>query len=114
MKKFNIDASFKNLEQDQKSDIRILELIKGDTSFFIAELKSGKWGSRLAPLLSALVPVVTERHFSFGYRPGNHRLLQKSVKDKTAAAGVTPIEPECKLLQVRLEVGRDKRTLMGA
>ncbi len=73
-----------------------------------------KGGSRLAPLLSALVPVVTECHFSFDYRLGSHSLLHKSVKDKPAAAGITPIEPECKLLQIRLEVGRDKRTLMGA
>ena len=42
MEKLNIDASFKKLEQDEKSDIRILELIKGGTSFFIAELKPGK------------------------------------------------------------------------
>ena len=43
MEKLNIDASFKKLEQDEKSDIRILELIKsGTTSFFIAELKPGK------------------------------------------------------------------------
>ena len=42
MEKFNISVSFDQLEQDKESDIRILELIKGSTSFLIAELKAGK------------------------------------------------------------------------
>lgn len=42
MEKYNISVSFDQLEQDKESDIRILELIKGSTSFLIAELKAGK------------------------------------------------------------------------
>jgi mannose-6-phosphate isomerase-like protein (cupin superfamily) len=42
MEKFNIRVSFDQLEQDKESDIQILELIKGSTSFLIAELKAGK------------------------------------------------------------------------
>ena len=42
MEKLNIDAWFKQLAQDAKSDIQLRELIKGDPSFFIAELKPGK------------------------------------------------------------------------
>lgn len=42
MEKMNIGALFRKLDQDEKSDIRILELIKGGTSFYIAELKPGK------------------------------------------------------------------------
>lgn len=42
MGKFNISVSFDQLQQDKKSDIQILELIKGNTSLLIAELKAGK------------------------------------------------------------------------
>ncbi len=73
-----------------------------------------KGGSRLAPPpLLALVPIVTERHFSFGYRLGNHSLLHKSTENKSTTTRVTSIEPKCKFLQVRLEVSRDKRTLVS-
>ena len=42
MEKFNIDFSFNQLNQDDKSDIELLKLIDGKTSFLIAELKPGK------------------------------------------------------------------------
>ena len=42
MEKYNINCLFDQLKQDEKSDIRVLELINGNTSFLIAELKAGK------------------------------------------------------------------------
>jgi len=36
---------------------------------------------------------------------GDHGLLEQSVKDESAVAGVAPIEPEGELLQIGLEVG---------
>lgn len=42
MEKFNIDNSFSQLTQDEKSDIQLLQLIGGNNSFLIAELKPGK------------------------------------------------------------------------
>ncbi len=42
MEKMNINNSFSQLEQDKKSDIQLLEIITGDTTFLIAELKTGK------------------------------------------------------------------------
>ncbi len=42
MEKFNINDSFDQLTQDEKSDIQLLEIISGEASFLIAELKAGK------------------------------------------------------------------------
>lgn len=42
MEKLNINSSFNQLNQDEKSDIELLKLINGKTSFLIAELKPGK------------------------------------------------------------------------
>lgn len=42
MEKFNIFSSFNQLNRDEKADIELLKLIKGETSFLIAELKPGK------------------------------------------------------------------------
>jgi hypothetical protein len=45
---------------------------------------------------------------------GDHGLLEQSVKDESAVAGASPVEPEGELLQIGLEVGRVNRAVMGA
>ena len=74
-------------------------------------------GSRLAPphkLRLTTSPIVAINYIILNNRPSNNRLFQKSSENKSTAARSAPIEPERKLLQVRLQMARNYRTLMGA
>ncbi len=49
-----------------------------------------------------------------GNRAGASGLFKESPEDKASAAGVTPVEPECELLQVGLQVSRVDAALVCA
>ena len=52
--------------------------------------------------------------FVDGVRSGVHGLLEKAVKEQSAASGATPVEAEGELVEVVVEIGVRDTALKGA